>query len=336
MLLEYLFFDMSKRQQVETFNHDLKERLEKAKKADLLPDITYKDFDKADYWIVRYEKPGNNDSVAKQLSEINERICEDFSPTILTNESSEYFNKSLYPRVNRFERYLRKLLYLKVSLCNEEKLKSIIRDIENKDFGEIYSILFIDSVFRSAARDKIKKLNTRSEMFEAIESLNERTVWDILIGKSDLAIIKDNFDLLKDYRNDVMHAHNISYSRYKAIKKLFSSANSELEAQIGKIIQYPSTTMVPLATIDTLYDKLVAFSNDAKKISNNISQFVDLFAKLSAPISQETLTGLERFAALVIDASAKLAPNEDLSSEDASEMSEEVDESNEGEAKSHE
>src|SRR5699024_7784762 len=135
---------------------------------------------------------------------------------------------------------LRKLLYLKVSLCNEEKLKSTIRDIEKKDFGDIYNILFVDNDFRSAAREKIKKLNTRSEMYEAIDSRSEKTAWDILIGNSVLAIIKDNFDLHKEYRNDVKHAHNIGYSKYKKAKKLFADANQELEKQIGEVLQYPS------------------------------------------------------------------------------------------------
>lgn len=139
-------------------------------------------------------------------------------PTILTDESSEYFNKSLYPLVNKFERLLRKFLYLKVSQCDEQKFRSVISDIDQKDFGEIYTILFIDNNFRAAARDKIKKLNTRAEMYEAIDALQESTAWHILVGDEVLTIIKDNFDLLKEYRNDVMHAHNISWENIKKQK----------------------------------------------------------------------------------------------------------------------
>jgi hypothetical protein len=300
MLLEYLFLDKSKRSLVETFNNDLRIHWSKGKEDDLPFDVTYKDFDEADYWIVRYEKSGHNESVAKQFSKINERVCEEFSPTVLTDGSSEYFNKILYPLVNEFERSLRKLLYLKVSLCNDEKLKSAIRDIEKKDFGDIYNILFVDNDFRSAARDKIKKLNTRSEMLEAIDSLSERTAWDILIGTSALLVIKDNFDLLKEYRNDVMHAHNIGQSRFKAAKELFTDANSELEREIGEILQYSSFTGVSSTVVDTLYDKLVAFSNGAETATNNISRLLDLFAKLStATIPQETLDNFGKIATLV-------------------------------------
>jgi hypothetical protein len=336
MLLEYLFLDKSKRSLVETFNNDLRIHWSKGKEDDLPFDVTYKDFDEADYWIVRYEKSGNNESVAKQFSEINERVCDEFSPTVLTDGSSEYFNKILYPLVNEFERSLRKLLYLKVSLCNDEKLKSAIRDIEKKDFGDIYNILFVDNDFRSAAREKIKKLNTRSEMFEAIDSLSERTAWDILIGTSALLVIKDNFDLLKEYRNDVMHAHNIGQSKFKAAKQLFSKANSQLDQQISEILQYPSTTMVSPTVVDTLYDKLVAFSNGAEKITNNMSRVLDLFAELStASISQEGLTNLTKFVTLW-GMSTEAEKNECPSPEVPSVSSEETPDSNEEDMSSHE
>ena len=169
MVLEYLFFDKNQRQNVEVYNHEL-ETSDTGNSKNSSVQITYKDFDELECWIVKYERNGNNETTAKQSSEISTYICQEFSPTILTDESSEYFNKSLYPLVNKFERLLRKFLYLKVSQCDEQKFRSVISDIDQKDFGEIYTILFIDNNFRAAARDKIKKLNTRAEMYEAIDA----------------------------------------------------------------------------------------------------------------------------------------------------------------------
>lgn len=316
MLLEYLFFDKSKKALVEQFNENLEKHWSNLKKKDPLPNITYRDLDDGDCWIVRYEKEGNTGPIAAQFSEINEKMHKSFSPTILTDESAEYFNKSLYPLVNQFERRLRKLLYLKVSLSKEEKLKSAIQDIEDKDFGDIYNILFVDTSFRSAAREKIKKLNTRSEMLEALDNLNERTAWDILIGDSSLAIIKENFDLLKGYRNAVMHAHNIGESKYKAAKELFSTANQELQKQIGEILQYPSEAVVPAASVDALYDKLVAISSSPEKIAENVSRALDVFAKLSTgSISPEIVNNLEKFLLFVGCATGSTIESE---SEDAS------------------
>ena len=277
MVLEYLFFDKNQRQNVEAYNHEL-ETSDTGNGKNSSVQITYKDFDELECWIVKYERNVNNETTAKQSSEISTYICQEFSPTILTDESSEYFNKSLYPLVNKFERLLRKFLYLKVSQCDEQKFRSVISDIDQKDFGEIYTILFIDNNFRTAARDKIKKLNTRAEMFEAIDALQESTAWHILVGDEVLTIIKDNFDLLKEYRNDVMHAHNISWKKYKKAKKLFTDANNALEGELNRLLQYPSVVPMSEKAVSILHDKLLVLDNDAEEISQSLAAFLRTFA----------------------------------------------------------
>lgn len=316
MVLEYLFFDKKQRQKVELFNQSLGESSTDDGKTPSFQ-ITYKDFEGLECWIVKYEGKGGNETIAKQGAEISDRICEEFSPTILTDESSEYFNKSLYPLVNKFERLLRKFLYLKVSKCDEEKFRSVIADIDQKDFGDIYTILFVDSNFRAAARDKIKKLNTRAEMFEAIDALQESTAWHILVGDTVLSIIKENFDLLKEYRNDVMHAHNISWEKYKKAKKLYTNVNNELEQQINQLLQYQSTT-VPLSekTTSTLYDKLMAFNEDAEKVRNGMATFLEMFAKIAdASVPKETLSNLEKILQ-ILGSSAIVASDGDQDAND--------------------
>ena len=280
MILEYLFFDKSQRQNVEAFNRELEASNTDDSKHPSIQ-ITYKDFEDLECWIVRYEKSGNNESTARQISEISDHVCQEFSPTILTDECSEYFNKSLYPLVNKFERLLRKFLYLKVSQCDEKKFRNIIIDIDQKDFGDIYTMLFVDSNFRTAARDKIKKLNTRAEMFEAIDALQESTAWHILVGDAVLSIIKDNFDLLKEYRNDVMHAHNIVWGKYKKAKQLFISANDALEKELSQLLQYPSIMQLSGKTASTLYDKITAFNANTEKIGDGMAAALEIFAKIA-------------------------------------------------------
>ena len=294
MVLEYLFFDKNQRQNVEAYNHELeKSDIGDGKNPSI--QITYKDFDKLDCWIVKYERSGNNETAAKQSSEISSYICQEFSPTILTDESSEYFNKSLYPLVNKFERLLRKFLYLKVSQCDEEKFKKVIADIDQKDFGDIYTILFVDNDFRTAARDKIKKLNTRAEMFEAIDALQESTAWHILVGDEVLTIIKDNFDLLKEYRNDVMHAHNISWEKHKKAKKLFTDANDALAKELNQLLQYPSVVSLSEKMATSLYEKMMAFNANAEKINSNIGLFLEAFVNMTAnSVSKEFSTNLDK------------------------------------------
>lgn len=279
MILEYLFFDKTQRKSVESFNHELETSYDNNEN---LPfQITYRDFEKLECWTVRYEGSEDDEAAARQISEISSRMCQEFSPTILTDESSEYFNKTLYPLVNKFERLLRKFLYLKVSQCDEEKFRSVITDIDQKDFGDIYTILFVDSNFRADAKDRIKKLNTQAEMIQAINALQENTVWHILVGDTALSIIKDNFNLLKEYRNDVMHAHNIKWEKYKKAKELFTDANIELENELNRLLQSPSMLPMSVKTISTLYEKMMSFSISTEKVLSSLAPALEKVAKIA-------------------------------------------------------
>ena len=279
MILEYLFFDKTQRKNVESFNHKLETSYDNNEN---LPfQITYRDFEKLECWTVRYEGSEDDEAAARQISEISSRMCQEFSPTILTDESSEYFNKTLYPLVNKFERLLRKFLYLKVSQCDEEKFRSVITDIDQKDFGDIYTILFVDSNFRADAKDRIKKLNTQAEMIQAINALQENTVWHILVGDTALSIIKDNFNLLKEYRNDVMHAHNIKWEKYKKAKELFTDANIELENELNRLLQSPSMLPMSVKTISTLYEKMMSFSISTEKVLSSLAPALEKVAKIA-------------------------------------------------------
>lgn len=304
MILEYLFFDKTQRKNVESFNHELETSYDNNEN---LPfQITYRDFENLECWTIRYERSENGEAAAKQISKISSRICQKFSPTILTDESSEYFNKTLYPLVNKFERLLRKFLYLKVSQCDEEKFRSVITDIDQKDFGDIYTILFVDSNFRADAKDRIKKLNTQAEMIQAINALQENTAWHILVGDTALSIIKDNFSLLKEYRNDVMHAHNIKWEKYKKAKELFTDANIELENELNRLLQSPSMLPMSVKTISTLYEKMMSFSISTEKVLSSLAPAVEKVAKIAdASVPTEVQANLMKILqGLGLDASS--------------------------------
>lgn len=98
MIQEYLFFDDTHR-----------EAVEKYAPAKVTVDIF--DIENSTCWIVTYSAPHENEDTAKLLSQVNEHVVGNFCPTVLTNESSAYFNKKLYPYINEFERKLRKLLF---------------------------------------------------------------------------------------------------------------------------------------------------------------------------------------------------------------------------------
>lgn len=278
MILEYLFLEKSKRAEIEAHISAV------VTKRTAANDIkcTYKDFDGVEYWALRCEVSKNAEPNAVFLAGVNEDFVDRFSPIVLINESAEHFNKSLFPLINKFERLLRKFLFLKVVQCDPEKFGHILRDLEKKDFGEIYNILFVDNQFCTSARNKIKSVSTRAEMLEILDELQENTTWDILVEQSALVIIKENFEAMKDYRNDVMHAHNIGYEAYRKAKNLFTEANTQLEAEIHKIIEFAQPAEPSAEYSDSLYEKLALATQGMAKLGSGMITALEKIAQYSA------------------------------------------------------
>ena len=256
MIQEYLFIDDAHREEVEKYAPD---------KA--ICEIH--DIDNSTCWIVTYSLPKENEDCAKVLSRINNYVVDHFKPTVLTNESSAYYNRKLYPHINEFERKLRKLLYLKSAIYHGEKKIDNIRDLEAKDLGVIFELLFTDTEFVKSVRAKVNEKTwqfTKKEIIEAFQNLSEDTVWNNLLGAGTVTSLSENFLTVKDYRNDVMHAHNIDTETFHEAKKLFADINGQLDSEIGQIIKKAEET--PEETSDTAFNETLNTALTAQNASN--------------------------------------------------------------------
>lgn len=131
---EYLFTSLEKFEQVKEYLPDKVQRK------------IYK-IENIESFVSVYSIEGEKKENAKILSKIDEEIRKKFSPIVLTNDNSEYYNKVLFPYINKFECKLRCFLYLKSTVSeNPENFKNI-QNLESKDFGEIYELLFTDANF---------------------------------------------------------------------------------------------------------------------------------------------------------------------------------------------
>jgi hypothetical protein len=191
-------------------------------------------------YVLSFVISGEKEESAKRLSDINTSICDEFHCTILNNGSSEYFNKALFPYINDFEGKLRKLLYITSSLATDDKMKGLenIVDLESKDLGTIFDLIFTDFEFNKSIRSIFTK-NTnqysKDAYMETIQKINETTLWNSLIGDSIPALSK-SYVAVKDARNDVMHAHNMDYKKYLEIKKQFKEINIKIDEKISEFI----------------------------------------------------------------------------------------------------
>lgn len=235
MVQEYLFIGDAARKTIEEY-----------RPKDVTAEINC--INNSDCWTAVYSVPGESKKSAELLSSVNDYIVKKCNPTVLSNGSSAYFNRVLFPYINEFERKLRKLLYLKSAISKGDKFSENIQDLESKDLGAIFELLFTDEDFVKDVRTKVNKKSwqfTKTEIISAVKSIAEETIWCHLIGEDAVPQLKQDFIAVKNYRNDVMHAHNIDTKTFRMIKNLFKKINRQLDAEIGKIIFVAETHPIP-------------------------------------------------------------------------------------------
>ena len=226
MIQEYLLQDNSEKNSIKTYNPS---------------GINVRWFSASDgkCWYVQYSADSDNEETAKRLSEVDEYIVQNYHVTILENGVSAYFNKRLYPYVSGFEYKLRKLLYLTSAINHDDQTSANISNLESLDFGQLFTLLFIDNSFMSKVRDDIKNRNreffSKAEVLAAIKSVDENTLWDDLLGKDSVPTLRNRFGDVRLYRNDVMHSHHLNYQKYKDVLAFFKTVNFELTLALEDI-----------------------------------------------------------------------------------------------------
>lgn len=195
-------------------------------------------------WVASYHLKGNNKDNASKLSAVHTYVMQ-YAPLVLSCESSAYYNKELFPLVNELERKLRKLLYLSASISNDDTTKENIKQLEEKDFGAIFDLLFIDQDFITNLKKRVNADNkseyngkskySKEEIKSFLNSLPEKTLWDTIIAKGEVATLRNNFREVQTFRNDVMHAHDISEEEFDTAKAIFLEVNNELDSTIEKL-----------------------------------------------------------------------------------------------------
>ncbi|WP_347082678.1 hypothetical protein [Enterococcus mundtii] len=272
MINEYLFIQNDKADLVKELQFDIE------------PVISFPKNLEIEVSIIKYEIDKNNLTAAKKLSRIEQDILEiDDKLIILESGSSRYFNGILYPLVNDMERKLRKLLYL-AAIHEKDSLTETIREIEQQDFGQIYKLLFVDSNFVSTTKEIAKNgikgkfdggTFTKSEIINAIDSLEEVGTWNKILNENAVPTLRSDFQLAREYRNDVMHAHNIDFEKFKKAKELYRTINSELDKEINKISISPVNELLLEAGI-SIKDKIKQVNLNNLISSKNTNSVKDL------------------------------------------------------------
>ena len=185
---------------------------------------------------VQFFASGENEKTARLLSQIHETVTNNYKVVTIESGCSKYFTRRLYPLINEFECLLRKLLYISSAINKDEKSSKTIVGLETMDFGSIFTMLFVDDKFmkqvKENIRDRNKEFFSKIEVINYLQSTKENTLWDSLLGEELVPALRNNSKHIRDFRNDVMHSHNITGEEYKSSLNLFKKVNGELNQAI--------------------------------------------------------------------------------------------------------
>ena len=279
MLQEYLISNATEK---ETISKHVFEQKQDIKKELKINSHIEEIFD-TEAWVVSYSTLSNGEEAAKLLSKVDEWVRNNTQAIVLTNESSAYFNKSLFPIINDFERGLRKLLYLMSAKRKDEKSAQNIKDIEQWDLGKLFDFLFLDPEFSKNVRQLVREKScnfTKEELFNDISRIAEVTCWDTLLGKDVVPSLRNRFFEVRKDRNHIMHAHNIGYKEFLEIKKLFTKINSEIGQAIDKIVG--KRTRVDPNFNESLSEALEAYTKAIKELPSTQQLSENLVAMYAA------------------------------------------------------
>ncbi|BAV79041.1 hypothetical protein SNAG_0107 [Streptococcus sp. NPS 308] len=207
--------------------------------------------------LLSYEYSKSKLSSAKKFDKFLSKFREfleknDLNYSILSNSLSMYFSNRLYPTFQVYESLLRKILVLALSpLENENVIKVIkketkgkldpskiraLQSIEKLQIAELHSLIFEINI--NPVRDltiHFKDFQNKNEYIlkEMINNSLPITIWEKhftpFTDSEKVDVLKNNYDSIRQYRNDVMHFHMLTYRSYKKIDLLLSNVIKELE-----------------------------------------------------------------------------------------------------------
>ena len=221
--------------------------------------------------------------------------------SILSNSLSMYFSNRLYPKFQVYESLLRKIFVLALSPLEDEDIVRIIKEqtndkldlskintiehIERLQIAELHALIFEINI--NPVNDLIihfKDFQNKNEytLKEMIRNSLPITIWEKhftpFTNSEKVDVLKNNYDRIREYRNDVMHFHTLTYRRYKKIDLLLSDVIKELEELEYSMIEKWDFEATRKLTND-IFDQefLASLSSLSKTVSEVIRPAMDRF-----------------------------------------------------------
>lgn len=237
-------------------------------------------------YYVQYSVSANDEKAARKISEVDTYVRLKFNLTILRNDCSEYFMNKLFPLISQFERKLRKLLYMFSNIKKDEESSKRINDLESMDFGELFTMLFVDVNFMKNIKDLVKNRDkeyfSKREILDLVKNEEENTVWNKLLGNEVVPTLISRFNDIRKVRNDISHSHNISYEEYITDRKLIKKVNKEIDCALDNVDLKEEIAKRPVSFGKTLADAIIANEEYLKSFQSVASSIANMASANSA------------------------------------------------------
>ena len=222
--------------------------------------------------------------------------------SILSNSLSMYFSNRLYPKFQTYESLLRKIFVLALSPLEDEDIIGIVKErtndkldlskihtiehIERLQIAELHSLIFeinINPVNNLTNHFKNFQDKSKYHLKQMIKKALPITIWEKhfvpFIDDERADVIKNSYNSIREYRNDVMHFHMLTYKRYKKIDSLLSDVIEELKEVQNNMLERWDFEATRKLTNDIIYSEFkFILKIKSKEIKSAIdSSFVKKF-----------------------------------------------------------
>lgn len=208
---------------------------------------------------VTYELQEYNLENAKILSTICDKYKElKIDCYISINDAAEYFNRSLYPEFNKFERNLRKLIFILAIKSNDGEIIHCADKLDKQAYDNPWQFnKLMNYLFNNGGPLKtIKKRDYDSEFIKQtvevnINALPKSSLWSYFVKEK--SYLTENYQKIVTFRNGVMHASNMNFKKFLEVKSAIEEANREVELLI---VQYANQTTYLTTPIQKTLNKI--------------------------------------------------------------------------------
>lgn len=224
------------------------------------------------------------------------------------DEASAYYCEKLAPRIGRFERLTRNLIYITLTqslgkdwfgksfttgIKNELKGKNhnlIEQGLEEMTFNQLYSFLFDEFPDRSAEEAIYQDLlgcdnlhsKSKEDIISIINSCKKQCLWERYFKDKPLDF-KDTLDNIRIHRNNVAHNKTITFSEYSSCLKKLQIINTKLE----KLIENENSELYSEVNIVAAITSFMAlFSEMASEAQKNLLALRDTIDKIVVPLKK--------------------------------------------------